>query len=121
MYLERKKAIRLLWSKASERGFDSDYLHELLSGLVSVNMVNSDSIKEMTSQSLSNVFYHVFKMKVRVYDDPMTHYIRGICKADPEKQRLLDGILRHYNKVSVYQLQDHQKRFVIGYLKQNKR
>ena len=117
MKLSRSKAIRYLWFQAKEKGFDSDYVHELLKGLVMVGEIRYDRLTMLSSLEIARVLKHVFGMKVYVMDEPIVRYIKGMCRQDKHKMDLLKGILKRYKLESLYQLSDKQKRFVCGFLK----
>ena len=115
----RSNAIKLLWKKASEIGLNSDQIHDILQGWVDAGFIKHASITQMENPELALFMNKVLETNVFIKDDKITSYIKSIIKHNPELEPKLQGILRRYKMLSLYQMSMPQKRFLVGYILKN--
>jgi len=113
--IERRKALRLLWQKANENGMSSEYLHDILSMWVQNGLVKTNRLSAMENSELSWTLEQLFRVKMFIYDEPMTKYIRSLIRSTHGLGEKVEGVLRKWKKESIYQTTPKQKQFLVGY------
>jgi len=113
--IERRKAIKLLWSKANESGMSSDFIHDILKEWVANRLVASGRISCMENADLSFTLENLFRVKMFVYDEPMIKLIRKLIYSTRGLDSKVEGILKRWKKESIYQTTPKQKQFLVSY------
>ncbi|MDY0388290.1 MAG: hypothetical protein WC155_08780 [Candidatus Cloacimonadales bacterium] len=110
--MERKAAIRLIWHKSKFLGWDSAELHQQIGKL---KMVRFDRISCCSGRELSLILNQLFNVQAFVEDSKAVKYLKYLSKQDGNREKLI-GLIKHWDKQSVYQLNNKQLGFAIGYL-----